>query len=429
MMKHNGAGVQLASASLTPVPPHAIGSRDKHLDGMRGCAALIVLTTHTLSAFWPTAVFGPQRSASLLDLVFLKTPLALLTNGMFAVCLFFILSGYVLTRKYFLAPPATIRALAADIGKRFPRLYTAALPATLAAALLMWFRLYYNVPASMLTHSQWLASLRDTCSTKELVLAFANPVVCLSGKYNPVAWSLFVELWGSVAAFCLVIATSQLNPRGRLACVLLVVVCSRLAATGDGDTSAYGYLGFFAIGVAFADWEQLLRGTRFESVCASRTYSIARCVAFSAMIGLSAIPYYAFADGEPTLLPWLASEAIRVAVQGGPAGLLAIVVFAVMMTSSSTRKLLSYGIPCYLGRISVGLYLVHMPLLCTLGSYVVAHHIECGLGLESARLIAAVSVIMASLGLGAIYSIVIDDTAVSVSHRIGQILRGKPLAT
>jgi peptidoglycan/LPS O-acetylase OafA/YrhL len=399
--------------------------RDTHLDGMRGVAAFIVLITHTLAAFWPTTVYGPQRSGSTVDFLFLKTPLALMTNGHFAVCLFFILSGYVLTKKYFVSSTPSLQRLGPDIGKRFARLYVAALPAALAAAILMWGGLYYTHSAADFTHSRWLAESRSTCSPRDVGLVLLNPIMCLTDQYNPVAWSLFVELWGSIAAFCIVIVTSQLKPLGRLAACAAIVILSRLASLGNGDNVTYGYLGFFAIGVAFADFEpRILEAV--EKVPRGRVWRAASTAGLIVLVMLlCAIPHYALFHGQPTLLPRYGAVALKLAVMGGPSGVLALVVFAIVLASRSAQSILSTSIPAFLGRISVGLYLVHMPILFSLGCWIVSHHHTFDMSLAWGRAFAAIAVIALSLVLGHVYSIVFDDRAVAISRRLGQLLTAK----
>lgn len=70
-------------------------------DGLRGVAAVVVLIHHSLltvpslaSAYYPTTVTAIAWSKSWL---ITYTPLHLIWAGTEAVCLFFILSGFVLT--------------------------------------------------------------------------------------------------------------------------------------------------------------------------------------------------------------------------------------------------------------------------------------------------------------------------------------------
>ena len=68
--------------------------RLQHLDGLRGIAALTVVVFHYLSAFVPALT--PDQTANPYWLS--DTLLAVLFNGPFAVIVFFVLSGFVVSK-------------------------------------------------------------------------------------------------------------------------------------------------------------------------------------------------------------------------------------------------------------------------------------------------------------------------------------------
>ena len=74
-----------------------------YLDGLRGIAAVNVMIMHFFLVLAPAMVYGNQTPSHLgnLDLIFSSTPLGLIGAGNFSVCIFFVLSGYVLTQNYF----------------------------------------------------------------------------------------------------------------------------------------------------------------------------------------------------------------------------------------------------------------------------------------------------------------------------------------
>ena len=73
----------------------------KFLDGVRGLAALIVVIHHYILAFFPAMFFGNSKINHFAgEHEYSTSPLQLFYNGSFAVCIFFVLSGFVLSIKY-----------------------------------------------------------------------------------------------------------------------------------------------------------------------------------------------------------------------------------------------------------------------------------------------------------------------------------------
>ncbi|WP_269850238.1 acyltransferase family protein [Methanosarcina horonobensis] len=74
-----------------------------YLDGLRGIAAVNVMIMHFFVALAPAMIYGSELPSHFgnLDHLFSTTPLGLIGAGNFSVCIFFVLSGYVLTQKFF----------------------------------------------------------------------------------------------------------------------------------------------------------------------------------------------------------------------------------------------------------------------------------------------------------------------------------------
>ena len=133
-------------------------SRDKapriaYLESIRGLAALQVLLLHFLSAFAPDLVFTLPADAIVGPAIHLS-PLYFLYDGYSAVYIFFVLSGYVLTRSFerHRAQPSS------QIMARLIRLGLPAIAATLVAAAMMLMFGRPNVQAGDLSGSAWFAS-------------------------------------------------------------------------------------------------------------------------------------------------------------------------------------------------------------------------------------------------------------------------------
>ena len=131
-------------------------TRQTHIDSLRGIAALIVIIVHYLAAFYPYTIFGAQESyqqhAAIESIAFLP-PFGMIIGGHYAVCLFFILSGYVLSYCY-LGEKTQKRKLIAAIIKRPIRLGGLVYFSILAASLLWYFGLFANTAAAELSSSK-----------------------------------------------------------------------------------------------------------------------------------------------------------------------------------------------------------------------------------------------------------------------------------
>jgi peptidoglycan/LPS O-acetylase OafA/YrhL len=125
--------------------------KDASLEFLRGAAALAVLNGHILRAFAPAAEGGDNAAQSL------KTGLAFIAfNGGSAVYLFFVLSSYVLVKRYFQTRKAQDLLLGAI--KRLPRLAGPVLVAVLASCIIFKLDLYFFQDAAAITQSEWLSS-------------------------------------------------------------------------------------------------------------------------------------------------------------------------------------------------------------------------------------------------------------------------------
>src|SRR6185369_15774303 len=88
--------------------------RAAYLDGLRGCAAVMVLLGHLAMMVWPATLVAEVDPPGTPDwqLALAASPLSAIWDGRLAVSIFFVLSGYVLTAAT-LNRPLSFPALAA----------------------------------------------------------------------------------------------------------------------------------------------------------------------------------------------------------------------------------------------------------------------------------------------------------------------------
>src|ERR1700735_3327080 len=146
------------------------GRRIVRLEVCRGIAAMVVVAHHTTQGFAP----GTEHWIA-------NSPIRMVVNGIGAVAFFFVLSGYVLTAKFFASPNA--QAMATAIIKRLPRLALLTTIATVTSALLWSFGLYYFHDAALISGSGWLATFGGMSSDFQPTLV---------GAIREGVWSTFL---------------------------------------------------------------------------------------------------------------------------------------------------------------------------------------------------------------------------------------------
>src|SRR5260370_31080118 len=134
--------------------PSASPARDGSLEALRGIAAIVILLGHTIISFLPSlyGVFGESDPAFSLS----RTPFFALINAQAAVTFTFVLSGFVLTRRYFATHDNDI--VWRGMIKRWPRLAGPALISVIAAWVGFVLGIYWYREASALFKTPWLES-------------------------------------------------------------------------------------------------------------------------------------------------------------------------------------------------------------------------------------------------------------------------------
>lgn len=182
--------------------------KDYTAEGLRGLAALTVFLAHFGLAFFPrgfdTLYPGLQSSPAANGRIeaLLRLPLvSILWNGNFAVCIFFVLSGFVLSKPYYSANQ--LETIRERYLKRYLRLSIPIAASVLMGYLLMKFGLLASAAAAGLSHSDWLGSYWNFAPALPDALRDASYRVIFLGeyRYNPPLWTMKVEFVGSLITF------------------------------------------------------------------------------------------------------------------------------------------------------------------------------------------------------------------------------------
>jgi peptidoglycan/LPS O-acetylase OafA/YrhL len=313
---------------------------------MRGLAALVVVVAHCFQFFLPAA-FSHAAPDHLGESALAMTPLNLAFNGGFAVCLFFVLSGFVLATPWFTRGDA--RWYAAAALKRYPRLALPAVASTLFAVFLAKTLGFHFADARAVTGATMpdffsgIASW-STAAWQGLVGAFFFG----EDTYNRVLWTIRVELIGSFAVFLLVPLLGRLRARW-------------VAYLAIGAWTVDSFYFGFVVGVLIADVATM------RPAMAWRARTWVPLALFAAWLG--SYPYF-----DPTGSMWSPIATVLREI-GEPFRLshtlAAACLLVVALRAPPVQRALAGGVPRYLGRLSYAMYLVHFPLMASVGCAVV----------------------------------------------------------
>ena len=325
--------------------------RFMNLEGLRGIAAIMVVVYHVVIIFYPAIAYGlttaptPVRHIPLEGMMY-GNPLNVFLSGMFAVGIFFILSGFVLSIGFFhTGRDSIVKKLAS---KRYLRLMLPALASVVISFLLLSFHFAGSGDvASPLAHSGlpsewgWITNFVEAIREGTFGIFFNSET-----HYNPVLWTMAYEFAGSFIVFLFLILFGKSRYRGILYVALILA------------TFGTWYIGFI-LGMLIAD----LYAQKKLSFIADR-----RMVAVGVLVAGLLIGGYPFGAANGTIygfiqLPWMTvSGNIAVYISIGAA----LVTTGILSLAGVSRFFASPKISI-LGRYTYSLYLTHYIAMTTLG--------------------------------------------------------------
>ncbi|MEH1910993.1 acyltransferase family protein [Nostoc sp.] len=326
-------------------------SRQLHLDSLRGIAALIVIIVHYLAVFYPYTVFGNQGSylqRADWENIFFYPPFGLIVAGHFAVCLFFILSGYVLSYSH-LGDLQRKQKILVSIIKRPIRLGGLVWFTIICGALLWHFGLFFNVAVSDLTSSKpWFSHFwGDSFNFKAFFIDLAFSSFSKGTIYNPPLWTIKKELYGSIMVYLFLLLLGSFKYRILVYTLLVILFRDSL------------YQGFW-IGLLIAD----IMKNYSSSIKFPKIYCYLLLILF---VYLSSYPHYVNQDFlGSTIYKYLPDDK---GFGGGYPMISALSLFLLAISSNQLKKLLNLPFLQFLGGISYGLYVIHFLVIGSFSSW------------------------------------------------------------
>jgi len=400
-----------------PIGSNPETSRVAYLDGLRGWAALLVVFHHGIIALDFAVYTGtPADSRAPWDIWVSGTPfLIFASGGSLAVCLFFVLSGFVLAHVYSRSRQ-TWPALAV---RRYVRLGVPVLAGCLFSWMLLALGLMRTEPAASITHSSWLAG--QFHQRPDLIVAIAEPLEALLGfplhfatSYDSSLWTMGIEASGSLVLLTVCIV---LRRTGRHA--------ERLAGFTFGLMALFcvgSYLGLFGIGAVL----RLSRPERILAMIAARRWRVATVL--GAGLIFSTLPYSAVRWPIYNRM----ADLVSLFVWHTPFwphsresfwhGIGAALIFLVVLSSSPMQSFLSQPISRFLGRVSFPLYILHVPLLMVVECHGILLSQQTGFSPVVGELLSLVTFITISLVFAAISAPFIEGGAIALSGWLGDVI-------
>ncbi len=372
-----------------------------NLDGLRGLAALSVMLLHYVLVFAPFIIgaFVTQRHTRF-DRLIATTPLQLPTAGDFAVCIFFVLSGFVLSLSFF--KHRDVKVLTSAAARRYFRLAIPALGSVMFGYVVLRFGLIFIHQAAVLSQSFslfgsfWNIPAHLGRAIFEGVYGIWFDSYSTAGSYNPVLWTMHFELFGSFLLFLFLGLFGNLRNRWVFYGVFGLVFLKT-------------YFLCFILGIALCD---LSLNTKVLNTIRPRYLWAALPVGLFLGNWITTGIY-------PTIylhihLPFFSDDQLQPLAHNVGA---AIVVLTVLRLQPLAR-LLEMRPFQYLGRVSFALYLTHFIVMSSLASFVF-YKVYPAYGYKLALLATFAIAWPVTFVVASIFTNLVDIPSVKLSKKIG----------
>lgn len=375
------------------------------LDGVRGIAMMIVVLHHFGLVFFPAINYLDPEKIHLgngsIELLIAKTPLNIFFNGGFAVSIFFVLSGFVLSYKFHIS--GSQRLLREYAAKRYFRLFLPVAGVIVICYLMNLFGLFPSQRMEGITKSEdWLNNLfagmkgpGDMIRNIFIDVFFNN-----DNRYNAVLWTMTIEFLGSLLLFSFLALTGDHKKT-----VLLHIIVAGLILLTDKKFYAAFILGSL-ISRLFISGFSFPKG--IKGVC------------IKSFLLVTGVYFSSFPQGfftQQSMWKWIdwswTSGYDLFHVLG------AFCILFVICFDKNFIRFFSIKPFLYLGKISFSFYLLHLAVICSFGVFIFQELWEPGTYFVPV-LISFIASLAVSFLISHFYYQWIDKSSIRFSEKMGK---------
>lgn len=340
-----------------------MNKRILYIDGLRGLACIFVFINHFLMAFFPASYLGNDAVTHFdigIEAWYSQAPVSALTNGNFWVCVFLVVSAFVISYGILKKSEGNSEeyhlSLAKSFIKRYPRLMLPVFAVCVIILLASWCGLFANNSAAAITGSSLMQGRYEfRLSLKELFSSALVKIWLFSDEtFSNSFWMLTTLFLGGFLSSILSIMAGKKNRH-----ILLLYGFFALLLASVGSlylTFVFGTMLAYIV-VRKESWLERIQSSTLGIICA------VLLLLFGLFLGgypsgVTPTNIYRFLNHLPDTV-----SAYEFYHMVG-----AVLITGAIFCLSGIQKFLSAKPIQFLGNISFAVYLLNLPLIFSLSS-------------------------------------------------------------
>jgi len=374
--------------------------KNKNANGLRGIAILNVAVSHFIAAFLPMllhknhpSIFAENNNSSTLFEIISSPIFSILYNGHFAVLIFFVLSGYVLTIPYFKDSDELL--IKKRLWGRYIRLNIPIAAAITLSYLVYKLGFYSNIPASEISGSiNWLKKFFPVGISllSTIIEAAYGSIFWGDATLVPPLWILGMFFIGSIYLLLFYLSKPQKNTLlVSFAAFLLLYVIHR----ADSIYLMAIFLGSYLNSITF--------GKKWN------------CFIFLVGFYFGAFQFKCYIYD---FLPSIQILNIEIWDKKTFYNTVGAIFLSAAVINGFGKKIFESSIFQFLGDISFSLYLIHFIVLCSLSCAIYIRLPQTNVVI----LFNFIAYIVSCFLISKIFQIYVDKPAINLSHKLSSYI-------